>query len=105
MDELLGAVSRLFHILHMRGQERSLNWVRGNLCPNFQNIFESHTCGSEFALQKHDNIVVVFLHLLSEWFFGVLALLTLDERLQGGYLFVDIGNVLLNYIGEFLRNY
>jgi len=107
MHELLGPVLRLFHVLRcscfnnkFEGRvERALPY----LSPNLQHVLECHACGSQLALEQHDNVAVVLINLFS---FGspgrLLCVLLLDMSLKGGNLLVDSSNILLNYVCEFL---
>ena len=72
------------------------------LCPNFQHILECHTGIRQLALQQHDDIVIVLLQLHPLSGLGALSFAFLDICLKLCNLLVDVGNVLLDDVGEFL---
>ena len=73
-----------------------------NLCPNLQDVLERHACVREFALQQHNNIVIVLLQLLALRRLHGIRFTLLDIRLKLSNLLVDAGNVLLDDVREFL---
>lgn len=72
------------------------------LRPEFKNVFERHTCGRQFTLQHHHDIMVVLVNHLG-FCRSRCSLSLLVVGLETCYLLVDVGNVLFNDEGEFLR--
>jgi len=68
----------------------------------FKNVFKRHTCGRQFALQHHYNVMVVLINHLG-FCRGGCPLSLLVVGLETCYLLVDVGNVLFNDESEFLR--
>ena len=67
-----------------------------HLCPNLQNLLESHARTGEFTLQQHDHIGIVLVNLLVERILRMGSVSLLEIGLQLCYLLVDTGNVLFD---------
>lgn len=72
-----------------------------HLSPNLENIFKAQTGRNELVLQQHDNIIVVFVDLVIT--LPRLGLFRFRIGLEGGYLLVQVRNILFDDVGEFLR--
>jgi hypothetical protein len=74
------------------------------LGPNLKYILESHTCICQFTLQEHNNVVIVFMYLLSlNCLCSTLLTTGFDVGLEGGDLLVNVRNVLLDDECQFLH--
>lgn len=72
------------------------------MCPDFQYVLERHTRIRQLALQQHYNVMIVLLQLLPLQRLAVLRITLLYVGLERSYLLVDVRNVLLDDVGEFL---
>ena len=78
--------------------------ITAHLGPNFQHVFERHTCVCKLVLQQHNHIVVVLLDLLLLSRFGTaLGFTLLNICLERCNLPVDTCNILFDNEGELLN--
>lgn len=73
-----------------------------HLSPQFEHIFECNSRRCQLVLQHHYNIVLMVIHLLELHALGCLRAL-LNKSLKCQDLLVDVGNVLFDNEGQFLR--
>ena len=73
-----------------------------HLCSDFKDIFEAQTRRDELVLEQHDDITVMLVYLSA---LSQLSLLGFRIRLKSGDLLVQVRNVLLDDVGEFLATY
>lgn len=74
-----------------------------DLCPDLEHILERHADIREPALQQHDHIVVVLVNLFRLDSLRALCAALFDIRLERRYLLVEVRNVLLDYVCQFLQ--
>lgn len=74
-----------------------------DLCPDLEHILERHADIREPALQQHDHIVVVLVNLFRLDSLRALCAALLDIRLERRYLLVEVRDVLLDYVCQFLQ--
>lgn len=78
---------------------RDLTAAGTHLRPNLENILEADTCVCELALEHHDDVVVVLRDLLRP---DGRVEVAPGKRLELCNLLVEVGDVLLDDVGEFL---